>query len=92
MPKTKVMKTSYKFIYLLFSMFTYVSIGLIEFFLLNNFVDIISTKYFIHVLIMIVCLIIINPLITYLIVGKLPLKPAKRVKGTLNDDLKRQTH
>lgn len=88
----KVMKTSYKFIYFLSSMFTYMLIGVIEFFLLNNFVDIISTKYYIHVIVMIICLLIVNPLITYSLVGKLPLKPTKRVKGSLNEDLKRQTH
>lgn len=92
MAKIKVMKTSYKFIYFLSSMFTYMFIGMIEFFFLNNFVDIISTKYYIHVTIMIICLIIVNPLITFAFVGKLPLKPTKRVKGTLNDDLKRPNH
>lgn len=92
MAKVKVMKTSYKFIYFLSSMFTYIVFGFIEFFLLNNFLDIISNKYYIHVIVMIVCLIIVNPLLTYSVVGKLPLKPTKRVKGTLNDDLKRQTH
>lgn len=90
--RRKVMKTSYKFIYFLSSMFTYILIGLIEFFLLDNFIDIISSKYSIHVIVMIICLIIINPLITYALVGKLPLKPTKRVKGSLNEDLKRQTH
>lgn len=90
--KVKVMKTSYKFIYFLTSMFTYILIGIIEFYLLDNLVDMLSTKYYIHVLVMIICLLIVNPLITYALVGKLPLKPNKRIKGTLKDDLKRQAH
>lgn len=84
------MKTSYKFIYFLTSMFTYILIGIIEFFLLDNLVYMISTKYYIHVLLMAICLMVLNPLLTYALVGKLPLKPTKRIKGTLKDDLKRQ--
>lgn len=90
--KVKVMKTSYKFIYLLTSMITYIVIGLIEFFWLNNLLDMISTSYTVHMIVMGICLVIINPLITFMLVGKLPLKPTKRVKGTINDDLKRQSH
>lgn len=90
--KVKVMKTSYKFIYLLTSMITYIVIGLIEFFWLNNLLDMISTSYTVHMIMMGICLVIINPLITFMLVGKLPLKPTKRVKGTINDDLKRQSH
>lgn len=90
--KVKVMKTSYKFIYLLTSMITYIVIGLIEFFWLNNLLDMISTSYTVHMMVMGICLAIINPLITFMLVGKLPLKPTKRVKGTINDDLKRQSH
>lgn len=86
------MKTSYKFIYLLTSMITYIVVGLIEFFWLNNLLDIISTSYTVHMIVMGICLVIVNPLITFMLVGKLPLKPTKRVKGTLNDDLKRQSH
>lgn len=85
------MKTSYKFIYFLTSMVTYVVVGLLEFFILDNLLDMLSTKYSVHAIVMIVCLIIINPLITYALVGKLPLKPTKRIKGTLKDDLKRVT-
>lgn len=72
-------------------MMTYVVVGLLEFFILDNLLDMLSTKYSVHVIVMIVCLIIINPLITYALVGKLPLKPTKRIKGTLKDDLKRVT-
>lgn len=86
------MKTSYKFIYFLTSTFTYILIGIIEFYLLDNLVDMISTRYYIHVLVMAICLIIVNPLITYALVGKLPLKPTKRINGTIRDDLKRQPH
>lgn len=69
----------------------YILISFFEFFCLNNLLDIISSRYIIHVLVMILCLILINPLLTYYAVGKLPLKPKKRINGSLKEDLKRHT-
>ncbi|MDO4500261.1 MAG: hypothetical protein Q4B60_03190 [Erysipelotrichaceae bacterium] len=82
------MKAQYRFLYIITSMVVYVLIGLIEFFCLNDLLDIISTRYFFHVLMALGCLFIINPLLSYAIVDKLPIKPNLKLKGGIKEDLK----
>ena len=84
------MKSFYKFIYFLSSFIIYVILGLIEFFFLDNFVDIVSERYVVHVLALCFSLLIINPIITYKLVNTLPFKPFKRIKGSVKDDLKKE--
>ena len=83
------MKGLYKFVYFLSSMFIYIILGIFEFFCLDNLVDIVSQRYIIHVLVFCISLLIINPIITYELVDKLPFKPLKRIKGNVKDDLKK---
>lgn len=83
------MKKLYRFIYFISSCLIYILLGLFEFFCLNNFVDMISTSYFVHAGLMILNLLVINPIITFKLIGLIPIKPKKRVKS-VHDELKRE--
>ena len=84
------MKTSYRLIYVFASFACYVLLGLIEFFFLTHLLDIISTGHVFHYVMMVICLLFINPLITYYMLGKLPIKPRLRSRGSISEDLKRE--
>ena len=84
------MKTSYRLIYIFASFACYVLLGLIEFFFLTHLLDIISTGHVFHYVMMVICLLLINPLITYLLLDLLPIKPRLRLKGNIHEDLKRE--
>ncbi|MBR0461205.1 MAG: hypothetical protein IJJ00_00645 [Erysipelotrichaceae bacterium] len=84
------MKTSYRLIYIFASFACYVLLGLIEFFFLTHLLDIISTGHVFHYVMMVICLLFINPLITYLLLDLLPIKPRLRLKGNIHEDLKRE--
>ena len=83
------MKKLYRFIYFISSCLIYILLGLFEFFCLNNFVDMISTSYFVHASLMILSLLVINPIITFKLIGLIPIKPKKMVKS-VHDELKRE--
>lgn len=83
------MKKLYRFIYFISSCLIYILLGLFEFFCLNNFVDMISTSYFVHASLMILSLLVINPIITFKLIGLIPIKPKKSVKS-VHDELKRE--
>lgn len=83
------MKKLYRFIYFISSCLIYILLGLFEFFCLDNFVDMISTSYYVHSGLMLLMLIFVNPIITFKLIGLIPIKPKKRVKS-VNDELKRE--
>ncbi len=83
------MKKLYRFIYFISSALIYILLALFEFFCLNNLVDMISTKYYIHVLCMALALIIINPIITFKLIDLIPIKPKKKTKS-ICEELKRE--
>lgn len=49
----------------------------------------ISTSYFVHASLMILSLLVINPIITFKLIGLIPIKPKKSVKS-VHDELKRE--
>lgn len=74
-----------KALYFLSSVVTLVLIGLIEFFFISYFIDMISTDWLIKLIIYICSLVLINPFIGIYIINKIPFK----VKGITNiDELK----
>lgn len=81
------MKIKYRLIYFFVSFLSYIALALFEFFVLDDVLDMISTKYIVHLIIMIICLIIINPIIVYYIICKLPIKPKLKTKKKLDDSL-----
>ena len=83
------MKKLYRFIYFISSCLIYILLGLFEFFCLDNFVDMISTSYYVHSGLMLLMLIFVNPIITFNLIGLIPIKPKKRVKS-VHDELKRE--
>ena len=83
------MKKLYRFIYFISSALIYILLGFFEFFCINNLVDIISSKYYIHVLCMVLALLVINPIITFKLIGLLPFKPKKKTKS-ICEELKRE--
>lgn len=83
------MKRLYRFIYFISSALIYILLALFEFFCLNNLVDMISSKYYVHVICMAVALFIINPIITFYLINLIPIKPKKKVKS-ISDELKRE--
>lgn len=83
------MKKLYRFIYFISSCLIYTLLGLFEFFCLDNFVDMISTSYYVHSGLMLLMLIFVNPIITFKLIGLIPIKPKKRVKS-VHDELKRE--
>lgn len=78
------MKTSYRFIYIGITFTTYLLLCFIEFYILTHLLDMISTNYILHTIASIVCLVVINPIITYIIIEKIPLKPKLRAKKPIN--------
>lgn len=84
------MKRTYRIIYLFASMFIYMTLGFIEFFMLNNLFDIFTSCYLYHEIMMVVCLIVINPIITYILVNLIPLKPKKRIKDNIKDEMRQE--
>ncbi|MBR2577303.1 MAG: hypothetical protein IKE38_00070 [Erysipelotrichaceae bacterium] len=84
------MKTSYRIIYIAVSFVSYVLLGLIEFFFLTHLLDVFSTSPSIHLAAAVICLLVINPLITFMILNMLPIKPKLRLKGNIHEDLKRE--
>lgn len=84
------MKRTYRIIYLFASMFIYMALGFIEFFMLNNLFDIFTSRYLYHEIMMVVCLIVINPIITYILVNLIPLKPKKRIKDNIKDEMRQE--
>lgn len=83
------MKKLYRFIYLISSATIYILLAIFEFFCINNLVDIISSKYYVHAICMMVAILIINPIITFYLIGLIPIKPRKKVKS-ISDELKRE--
>lgn len=83
------MKKLYRFIYFISSCLIYILLGLFEFFCLDNFVDMISTSYYVHSGLMLLMLIFVNPIITFKLIDLIPIKPKKRVKS-VHDELKRE--
>lgn len=83
------MKKLYRFIYFISSALIYILLALFEFFYLNNLVDIVSDRYFVHVIFLGVALIVINPLITFYLINLIPIRPKKKVKS-ISDELKRE--
>ncbi len=83
------MKKLYRFIYFISSALIYILLALFEFFYLNNLVDIISDRYFVHVIFLGVALVVINPLITFYLINLIPIRPKKKVKS-ISDELKRE--
>ena len=83
------MKKLYRFIYFISSALIYILLAFFEFFCINNLVDMISTKYYIHVLCMVLALLVINPIITFKLIGLIPLKPKKKTKS-ISEELKRE--
>ncbi len=71
-------------------MFIYMALGFIEFFMLNNLFDIFTSRYLYHEIMMVVCLIVINPIITYILVNLIPLKPKKRIKDNIKDEMRQE--
>lgn len=84
------MKSKYKFLYTISSCLIYMLITLFEYFCLRGLVDYVSTSYKVHLAALLVCLVVINPIITYILISKLPFKPALRLKGNINEDMKKQ--
>ena len=84
------MKTSYRIICIFTAFISYVLLGLLEFFFLTHLLDILSTGYAVHLGASVFCLLVINPLITYLILDRLPIRPKLRLKGNIHEDLKRE--
>ena len=84
------MRTSYRLIYIGTSFFAYIALSLIEFFVLTHLLDMVSTKFFVHFVSAIICLLVINPILVYLLLDKLPIRPGRRLKGNINEDLKRE--
>lgn len=74
------MKYSYRFIYIGVTFITYLLLCFIEFYILTHLLDMISNNYIVHTIASIICLIIINPIITYIVIEKIPLKPKLRAK------------
>ncbi len=83
------MKKLYRFIYFISSALIYILLALFEFFYLNNLVDIVSDRYFVHVIFLGVALVVINPLITFYLINLIPIRPKKKVKS-ISDELKRE--
>lgn len=84
------MKRTYRIIYLFASMFIYMALGFIEFFMLNNLFDIFTSRYLYHEIMMVVCLIIINPIVTYILVNLIPLRPKRRIKDNIKDEMRQE--
>ena len=78
------MKYSYRFIYIGVTFITYLLLCFIEFYLLIHLLDMISKGYIVHTIASIVCLLIVNPIITYIVIEKIPLKPKLRAKKPIN--------
>lgn len=84
------MKRTYRIIYLFASMFIYMALGFFEFFMLNNLFDIFTSHYLYHEIMMVVCLIIINPIVTYILVNLIPLRPKRRIKDNIKDEMRQE--
>lgn len=84
------MKPRIRFLYTISSSLIYILITIFEYFCLNGLIDYISTNYKVHLAALLVCLVLINPIITYLIISELPFKPDLRLKGNINEDMRRQ--
>lgn len=69
------MKIKYRFIYFFASFFAYVALAFLDFFVLRYLLEMISTNYLVHTIMMLICLIIINPIIVYYLINYLPIKP-----------------
>ena len=39
---------------------------------------------------MVVCLIIINPIVTYILVNLIPLRPKRRIKDNIKDEMRQE--
>lgn len=83
------MKTKYRFLYTISSLIVYSLISIFEFFCLDGLIDYISLEYKVHLAALIICLLLINPIITYIIISELPFKPALRLKGNINEDMRK---
>lgn len=85
------MKKKHRFLYFVFSFGFYCLLAFIDFFVLNRLLDVITESYFFHMIVFIVCLLVVNPIITYLLLNLLPFKPQLRLKGNINEDLKSES-
>jgi len=83
------MKASYKLIFVIFSFIFYVFIFLMEFFLLKNIIEYFFVNLITRLIVYGILLIIVNPIFTYIFIRRLPLKPNKRIKGNIDEELKR---
>ncbi len=86
----KEMKKTYRIIFLFASMGIYILLAFIEFFMLNNLFDIFTSRYLYHEIMMLICLLIINPIITYILVNLIPLKPKKRIKDNITEEMRQE--
>ena len=82
------MKGKYKFLYFISSFAIYCLLSFLEFFFFDDLLNIVSTRYIVHFAVFVVCLLTVNPLVTYFFVDMLPFKPKLRLKGNINEDLK----
>ncbi|MBR3227117.1 MAG: hypothetical protein IKF68_01080 [Erysipelotrichaceae bacterium] len=84
------MKTAHRLIYISVSFVSYVLLALAAFFILNDALDIISTDRIFHLVCAVIWLLVIDPLICYMILNILPIKPSLRLKGNIREDMKRE--
>ncbi len=68
----------------------YILLAFIEFFMLNNLFDMFTTRYLYHEIMMVVCLLLINPILTYILVNLIPLKPKKRIKDNIKEEMRQE--
>ena len=84
------MRPLHRLIFITVSFLSYVSLSVLEFFFLDDILDIVSRNSVFHTIFFILCLLALNPLITYLILNKVPIRPALRLRGNIREDMKRE--
>ena len=84
------MRPLHRFIYITVSFLSYVTLAVLAFFFLDDILDIISRNSTFHTLVFILWLLVLDPIITYLILDKVPIRPALRLKGNIREDMKRE--
>lgn len=83
------MKLSYKFIYIFSSFLIYVLLGLLDYLFLKGIINYFFVSIATRLIVWTVLLIVINTIITYICILRLPLKPELKTRGGINENMKR---
>lgn len=86
------MSARQKVLYFLSSLFVLLAIAFIEFFVISEIIDVVTTNWLIHLILFIIALIFINPFIGVYLIGKLPFKvkgltDINKLKTAINPDI-----